>query len=320
MNSKFKTALILYAAFTIFFELNLPARAYVLQGPHAIDLMIEKLGHAKSLFVSQKLIFHRIGSPVTAQQPLNSRDSNPSLDSTNNVFSAQDLQPDESLVTQETQELEESLKFVFSRAFRSDATSPQSERIYIYKDKKDLTIIDGAIVPDAVNRFNLYKDLLLYRSRPALVERLFELGVDVSLSSLGRFEDKVAIVVGADYPDDSASQIWIDKETFLPIRWIIKGSNGYAASDTLEIRYNGWWKVGKTRYPSRIEFYQDGNLVRTSQAEKFEEDATFSETLFDIEHLKMVYPLESAQPIQSAGSEEPSEVQKTIEEFKRIYE
>jgi hypothetical protein len=320
MNSKHKTTLIWFAVISIFFGLNLPVRAYVLQGPHAIELMIEKLGHAKSLFVSQKLIFHRVGSPVTAQHPATPRDSNPSLDSENNVFTAQDLQPDESLVTQETQELEESLRFVFSQAFRSDETSAQSERIYVFDGGKDLTIVDGKIIPAATNRFDLYKDILLYRSRTALTERLFELGVDVSVSSLGRFEDKVAIVVGADYPDESVSQIWIDKETFLPVRWIIKGSNGYAASDTLEIRYNGWWKVGKTRYPSRIEFYQDGDLVRTSQAEKFEEDAMFSKTLFDIERLKMVYPLESAQPIQSVGSKEPSEVQKTIEEFKRIYE
>jgi hypothetical protein len=319
MNSKHKTALICFAVFTIFFVLNLPVCAYVLQGPHAIDLMIEKLGNAKSLFVSQKLIFYRVGSPSTAEQPATPRDSNPSLDSADSDFTAQDLQPDESSVTPQEQELEESLRFVFSKAFRSDATSVQSERIYVFDGVKDLTIADGKIIPAATNRFDLYKDLLLYRSRPALTERLFELGVDVSVSSLGRFEDKIAIVVGADYPDESLSQIWIDKETFLPIRWIIKDSNGFA-SDTLEIRYNGWWKVGKTRYPSRIEFYQDGNLVRTSQAEKFEEDATFSKTLFDIEHLKMVYPLESAQPIQSPGSEEPSEVQKTIEEFKRIYE
>ena len=194
-----------------------------------------------------------------------------------------------------------SLRFVFSHAFRSDAKSLESERIHIFNRNRSLTVIDGHIVPDTQNRFNLYKDLLLYRSREKLSERLLELGVDVFVSSLGRFEDKIAFVIGADYPDESVSQIWIDQETFLPIRWIIKDPIRSEYSDALEIRYLLWWKVGKTRYPSRIEFYQDGNLVRVSQAKNFEEDATFSEALFNIDKLKLVYPRASTQPVTPAG-------------------
>ena len=37
--------------------------AYVLQGPHIIELMIEKLGEAESLFVSQKVVFYIIQPP-----------------------------------------------------------------------------------------------------------------------------------------------------------------------------------------------------------------------------------------------------------------
>jgi hypothetical protein len=39
-----------------------PVQAYVLQGPHILDLMIEQLGEAKSLYVSQELIFYRLVS------------------------------------------------------------------------------------------------------------------------------------------------------------------------------------------------------------------------------------------------------------------
>jgi hypothetical protein len=145
-------------------------------------------------------------------------------------------------------------------------------------------------VPGARNRFDLYKDLLFYHSREELVERLLQLGVDVSISSLGRFEEKIAFVIGAQYPDESVSQVWIDQDTFLPLRWIIKGINPAGELDTMEIRYLVWWKIGKTRYPSRIEFYQDGNLVRVNQAINFEENPTFSEELFDIDYLKTVFP------------------------------
>ncbi|NNL76940.1 MAG: hypothetical protein HKO68_11440, partial [Desulfobacterales bacterium] len=221
---------------------------------------------------------------------------------------------------QETQELEESLRLVFSQAFRSELRSPESERIHIFDGHQALTIIDGNIVAASANRFDRYKDLLFYRSREALTERLLKLGVNVLVSSLGRFEDKIVFIIGANYPDDSVTQIWIDQETFLPIRWIIRGANGVSGSDTLEVRYLLWWKIGKTRYPSRIEFYQDASLVRVNQAKNFEENAVFSKELFDIEHLKLVYPRALAQPIIPGEAEEPSEVQKTIEEFKRVFE
>jgi hypothetical protein len=147
-----------------------------------------------------------------------------------------------------------------------------------------------------------------------------QLGVDVSISSLGRFEDKNAFVLGAYYPNDTANQLWVDKDTLLPLRLIIRGVYGADNSDKVEIRYLIWWQIGESRYPSKIEFYQDENLVRVSQAINFEENAIFSEELFDVEHLKVVYPQAPLQPITPAEAEEPSEVQKAIEDFKRIFE
>lgn len=320
MISKFKNVLIWAAVNTVFFVFNLSVYAYVLQGPHAIELMIEKLGKAKSLHVSQKVIFYGIGPRVDTKPPA----TVDFLDRPHNKMeesqTEQEMERDEKAAAQETRELEESLRFVFSRAFRSEVRSNDSERIHIFTNNKALTIIDGYFVPAAANPFDLYKDPLLYRSRETLAERLLKLGVDVFISSLGRFEEKIAIIIGANYPDESVAQLWIDQETFLPIRWIIKGANGAAGAGTLEARYLLWWKAGKTRYPSRIEFYQDGNLVRVNEVKNFEENPTFSPNLFNIEHLKTVYPQASERPIAFDETEEPSEVQKTIEEFKRVYD
>ena len=316
-----KKTLIVSFVFTISFVFASAVHAYVLQGRHVLDLMIEKLGVAESLFVSQRLIFYRIASSAdtstsaagdTPQTTANTGDMA--------VAAAKDVKANKKVFARETIELEESLRFVFSDAFRSDAKSQNSERIYIFSHGRTLTIIDGNIVPDAANRFDIYKDILLYRSRKAIADRLLDLGVDVSISSLGRFEDKIAYVLGADYPDESVNQLWVDKDSLLPLRLIIKGVSGDADSDTAEMRYLTWWSIGETRYPSRIEFYQGDSLVRVNQARNFEENATFSKELFDIEHLKMVYPRTLSFPIAPGASEEPSEVQNTIEEFKRIFE
>jgi len=296
-----------------------PIHAYVLQGRHVLDLMVEKLGTVETLLVTQKVFFYRtVSAADRSTATAGAASQAPFIAGTgaNVPFRTNQKAP-----PLETIELEESLRFVFSDKFRSDAKSQNSERIYIFSNGRALTIIDGSIVPDAANRFDLYKDILLYRSREALAERLMELGVDVSISSLGRFEDKIAFVLGAEYPDETANQLWVDKETLLPLRLIIKGHTGSAVPHTVEVRYLTWWKIGETRYPSRIEFYQDDNLARVNQARDFEENAIFSEELFDIEHLKMVYPIALPLPQATAGApDEASEVQKTIEEFKRIFE
>jgi len=313
-------------AFIVFFliigmgAVNPSTHAYVLQGPHILELMIKKLGQAQRLFVSQKYIFYPEGNtegqqPVRLQaephQPIESDDPVPVENAT---------ETDENAWSQETFELNGSCRYIFSRAYRSDVRSLNSERIHIYADGRELTIVDGGILSEAQNRFEIYNDLLLFRSRQDLVERLLGLGVDVFVSSLGRFEGQIAYVVGGQYPNESVSQIWFDKDTFLPMRWIVKSDSWQAASDQLDIRYLEWWKVGNTMYPSRIEFYQDQTLVRVIQAKNIEVNPTFSEKLFDIRYLKASYPqvVSGSSGYDQFG--EPNEVQQTIEEFRRIYE
>lgn len=304
----------------ISFFINGPVHGYVLQGLHILDLMIEQLGEARSLFVSQELIFYRLVSQVDIDSNEPVAEYQAQDNSEIALPADQTIQVEVNVTVEETLELEEILRFIFSNAFRSDAKSLDSERVYVVSGDKSLTIVDGNIVPATANRFDRYKDILLYRTREGLAERLLELGVDVSVSSLGRFEGEIKFVIGAVYPDESVSQIWFDRETFLPWRWIIQGNGGSSGSDVLEVRYLTWWKSGQSRYPSRIEFYQDGKLVRVNQVKSFREGDIFSDDLFDIEQLRSFYPVAPEQPLVPGESEEPSEVQKTIDEFRRVFE
>jgi hypothetical protein len=323
MDSEYKKRLVVTSLISILVVFAASTHAYVLQGPHVLDLMIENLGKAKSLFVSHKIIYYRADYVDDSELLSPNSESGPSsdvVDISDSWGQSENNFADGMAQIDETMELDGSLRYIFSQAFRSDARSNDSERIYIFSDGKSLTLIDGNSVPGAANRFDLYKDILFYHSRVALVDRLLQLGVDVTISSLGRFEEKIAFVIGAQYPDESVPQVWIDQETFLPLRWIIHGVDPAGESDTLEIRYLIWWKTGKIRYPSRIEFYQDGHLVRVNQAINLEENPTFPKELFDIDYLKTAFSREPVQPIVPGEPEEPSEVEKTIEEFRRIFE
>jgi outer membrane lipoprotein-sorting protein len=139
--------------------------------------------------------------------------------------------------------------------------------------------------------------------------------VDVKITSLGRFQGKPAYVLGTQYPDETSPQVWLDKNTFLPIRWIITSN----ATQNLEVLYLDWKKLDKTWYPMRIEFFSNGNLVRKIQVQDIKVNPSFQADLFDIQQLKSRYPQNAPAEPKNDDKEELDEVQKTIEEFKKIY-
>jgi outer membrane lipoprotein-sorting protein len=253
--------------------------AYVLPGPFLLKLMIQNLGIANRLSVTQKLVLH---------------DDIPNMNA---------------------DELSETLNFKFPETFRSDIVSEKIQRIRIVSDNSVFTVIDGKISDEPENSYDHYKDLLLFRSKEILQERLSRLGVDVKVASLGRFQGNPAYVLGAQYPDETLSQVWLDKNTFLPFRWIMTGN----ATQNLEVLYLDWKKLKKTWYPMRIEFFSNGNLVREIHVQNIEVNPSFRADLFDIQKLKSLYPKDAPAEPKNGGKKELDEVQKTIEEFKKIY-
>ena len=331
---------------------------YVLQGPHIIQLMTEKLGQAQSLSVSQRVIFYNIApqpqafsekdtggemqtsasgpgyeqatppSDETAVTESDAMRNSDSLDDANGSANLTQVQPavaeqtDSSPELLETIQLDESLKYLFSEAFRSDIVSESNQRVFVSNQGQTITVIDGVISGAAESQFNVYKDLLLYRSREALSERLSNLGIDISVSSLGRFDGRLALVIGAEFPDQTVPQVWIDKETFQPLGIIVFGAKSLYSTPTgfLEIRYSNWQQIGKISYPMQIEFIQDGVTVRAIEVDDYQINPNFSKDVFDIVRLKLEYRQPNRTPDRTRESEGLSEVQKTIEEFKKIFE
>ncbi len=217
-------------------------------------------------------------------------------------------------------ELDETLRYVFAAAFRSDLKSEQVHRIHVSTPAESLTVLDKTILPESETRFDLYKDLFLYNSRPLLEKKLQSMGIDYLTSSLGRFENRVCYVVGAQYPDASKSQIWIDKKTFRPFRLLLAGAGESESKTPFEIRYLDWVETADIRYPRQIDFYQSGRLTRVINVRKIQTDPVFPAGTFNIPVLKSEFAA-AGQPRPGTGNvDEMDEVKKTIEEFKKIYD
>lgn len=261
-----------------------PVHAYILEGPHVLELVVDTLDKAQSLRVVQNVITVAHGAD-----------------------------------SDQTQVLEETLSYLFPERLRSETVSESGQRVQVVSFDQTLTIVDGKRTGDKVPRLDRYKALLLYRSRLLLHKMLLTYGVDVENSSLGRFEDKTILVVGAQYPDMSVSQVWVDKESFLPLRWLDIASP--ESNDRLAFVYRRWQKKGDVWYPLEVEIYHDDQLIRRIEVVDIDVNPVLPLELFDIPYLSTKYPLaEPAGPASPDGTNSADEVKRTIEEFQKKFD
>ncbi len=263
---------------------GLKAHAYILRGPHLLELMTQQFGSAQTLMVFQNVRFYE---PETAKM---------------------------------LAEAEETLRYQFPYDFRSDSRSQNATRIHLVSGGSSLTVVDQKIVANQETSFDLYKDILLYRTRKLLKKRFTSLGIDTSLTCLGRFNGRIAIVLGSEKPNERVSQVWVDKETLQPMRWLLVSDSGVMSPTDLEIRYAEWRQVNKIWYPMLIGIYKGGALERDIQVKALRVNSSFPKRLFDTQLMEVQYhqPVEES-PDQSVDSE-LSEIEKTINEFRKRIE
>ncbi|MGB5616456.1 MAG: hypothetical protein WBM78_06430 [Desulfobacterales bacterium] len=261
-----------------------PSHAYVLHGYHLLELMRREMGTARSLEVIQKL---------TIQES---------------------VLPTEAVVVQET------LSYRFPVAFRSEFASAAGEHIQVFSNGRALTVVDRRIVSDTESELEHYKDIFLYNTRELLKNRLSQLGVAADVSSVGRFQGRIVYVLGAQYPDETVPQLWLDKETFRPMRWLLKPASAGNLSEAIEVRYDNWRKVSSIWYPERIEFYQGDRLLRRMQVQRTRVNPELSDRLFDLAYLKSIYPYAAAPPPAQGESGGKNDIQRTIDRFRKLFE
>jgi outer membrane lipoprotein-sorting protein len=261
-----------------------PTHAYVLHGYHLLDLMRREMGTARSLEVIQKLTIQESALPT------------------------------EAIAVQET------VSYRFPVAFRSEFASAVGEHIQIFSNGRALTVVDGLIVSDTESEFDHYKDIFLFNTRELLIKCLSQLGVAADVSSVGRFQGRIAYVLGAQYPDETVPQLWLDKETFRPMRWLLKPASAGNLSEALEVRYGDWRKVSSIWYPERIEFYLGDRLLRRMQVQRTRVNPKFSKRLFDVAYLKSIYPYAAVPPPAQGESGGKNDIQRTIDRFRKLFE
>lgn len=270
------------ASVTLCGPLSPVADAYVLTGPHLLYRMLANLNLPDRLMMDQRIFLYRNGS------------------------------------LGEAMELTERAFYQSPGCFRSEIDLEGGTRIYLSASGKAISIVDDRIVSVTESAVELYR-IVLSGDREWLEQRLTALGVDISLTSLGLFNGRIGYVVGAKYPDEYASQLWLDKETFRPFRLVIQSPDEGAA---IEFRYLDWKNARKAWYPREIEVYEDGELTRVVDVGAVRTGVTFDEALCDVDAAKSRYPMVAADDEQADTGQDNdlNQVKQSIEDFKSMYE
>ncbi len=222
----------------------------VLEGPHILDLTARALGPIAALQTSQK----RIVYPQTPE-------------TFPGVF-------------------DETATYVMPNRFRADTLFELHQRTHLEVGDRSLTVIDGRLTSDA-DPFDRYQRLLRSRSRAQLMRTVNQLGVETAISSLGRIAGSVVFVIGARYPDESVSQLALDKETFLPARLLLVDRDVSAQQARhMEIFYYDWRKIQSGWFPFQVVFVVDGRLTQEIRVAGLRLNPSLPPDYLDVEALK----------------------------------
>lgn len=111
---------------------------------------------------------------------------------------------------------------------------------------------------------------------------LSTLGVDVARVSLSRYEGRPAYVVGALPWEDTRPQVWLDKETTLPVRSILY-TRGGQVGDRIDTHYLDWGSGAAGNWlPRVIESYAGDRLRLRVEVQGVKVNQNLPQTLFDI--------------------------------------
>jgi hypothetical protein len=146
-----------------------------------------------------------------------------------------------------------------------------------------------------------------------LRENWSDWGVDIGASSLGLWDEDVVYVIGAHYPDESVSQVWVDKERFLPVRWIIHQPPTSRTDHfkVLEFAYRQWRQHGETWYPMLIDTYLDGRIIRQGRVNQVDVN-TIGPEIFDIDRLIAI----TERTERSPDDRKLEELQPSMDDFR----
>ena len=153
----------------------------------------------------------------------------------------------------------ESISLMSPDLYRSEVAGQPGKRIIVHNGLKTLRIIDGEVVHAKQKRAFPFHLLMLAQEPRRLLKGLEELGINLDVVSLTRFEGKVAYLIGNK--EDGSPRLLVDKDFFFPLL-LQYGNVAFFATDFIEVRQRLW-------YPSTIVYSYTGANIEDYHKEEY---------------------------------------------------
>ncbi len=185
-----------------------------------------------------------------------------------------------------TKEIETAFEaFHFPGKFRLDIGPGINHNGYIQKEDSIYSFENGKL---SVRKKQAHEMILFYGDmffiKPEItLERLKNLGYDLSKFREDNFKGESVYVIGANKGDNISKQFWIDKDDFFLVRQIgVENELGQKE----DIQYFEHEIVGKTWIESKIKVFINGILLREEHyTEVNADDANLDLKVFEPSHL-----------------------------------
>ncbi len=220
--------------------------------------------------------------------------------------------------------------------FRADIRGDDLEHTHVASAGRYITLIDDVVAGRSAQWVYHFKHLFLQHSREELTDNLQSIGVRTGISSIGRLDGGIFFVVGAQYPDSTVPQLWIDRERFLPVRLVVTGASAEGEPPAAEIRFSRWSRQNGMRYPGEMTFFENGTEIQRIPLRQLDAEPAFDAGQFDIRALEAAARSKERKSSEddlpdSAPDATPDdapddsrdisdEIREEIEAFRRIFE
>lgn len=121
---------------------------------------------------------------------------------------------------------------------------------------------------DSMNRMELGAMLPWCRNRVSFSQWALRMGLQLEKSALWRFEGKPVWILGASKADDPVTQLWVDVDSFLPVRLIVSSDGSQQPNG--EIRFSDWKMIQGIHYPYAIQISRQGFVLQDIRVQQID--------------------------------------------------
>lgn len=212
------------------------------------------------------------------------------------------------------------VSFRHPSGFRADIRGDDLAHTHVVSAGRHITLVDNIIAGRSGQWVYDYKGLFLQHSREELTENLRMMGIRTGISSIGRFDGGIFFVVGAQYPDITVPQLWIDRERFLPVRLVVAGAPEEGKPPAAEIRFSRWSRQDGMRYPAEMTFFENGTEIQRVTLRQLDTEPAFDAGRFDISELEAAAKSGKMEESPDSSPDVSDEIREEIEAFRQIFE